>query len=330
MSRPGRRFRRPSSMPGSTLGRPYWASSEVRFAAAIYLAMVLLTFTTFWSIRRGLQRFAERARLIRERRSSGGSSFRAQNDIPELADVAEEFDHMVEVLDASARDIRRAAEDNAHAFKTPIAVIRQSLEPVKRAIAAENRRGLRAIGLIESSLDKLDGLVASARRLDEATADLMEMPRTDIDLSRVLGRLLQAHADVFVERHLRLKGHIAPGVMIHANEGSEYLDYAIQRLFGTAKPVPLYTRSLDAALKLVPEGWTIHRLGQLTNCQGGFGGWIGEIYRASDAMIPYPSSAPAASAPLAICVAAMRVRHAEASDIESTQAAPAIDNRVQR
>ena len=190
------------SPPGATLGRPYWASSEVRFAAAIYLAMVLLTFTTFWSIRRGLQRF-RRARPLDPRAApGGGSSFRAQNDVPELADVAEEFDHMVEVLDASARDIRRAAEDNAHAFKTPIAVIRQSLEPVKRAIAAENRRGLRAIGLIESSLDKLDGLVASARRLDEATADLMDMPRTDIDLSRVLGRLLQAHADVLVERRI--------------------------------------------------------------------------------------------------------------------------------
>ncbi|MGH7002047.1 MAG: sensor histidine kinase, partial [Stellaceae bacterium] len=83
------------SLPGARLGRPYWASSEVRVAAAIYLAMVLLTFTTFWSIRRALRRFAERARAIRERRSGGGS-FRAQNDIPELADVAEEFDHMVE------------------------------------------------------------------------------------------------------------------------------------------------------------------------------------------------------------------------------------------
>ncbi|HZB93902.1 MAG TPA: hypothetical protein VE397_20810 [Stellaceae bacterium] len=96
-----------------------------------------------------------------------------------------------------------------------------------------------------------------------------------------------------------------------AKEGSEYLDYSIQRLFGTAKPVPLYTRSIDAALTLLPEGWTIHRLSQLSDCRGGFGGWIGEIYRASDAMIPYPSSAPAASAPLALCVAAMRVRLAE-------------------
>lgn len=96
-----------------------------------------------------------------------------------------------------------------------------------------------------------------------------------------------------------------------AKEGSEYLDYAIQRLFGTAKPVPLYTRSIDAALKLLPEGWTIHRLSQLSDCRGGFGGWIGEIYRASDAMIPFPSSAPSASAPLALCVAALRVRLAD-------------------
>jgi two-component system sensor histidine kinase ChvG len=230
-----------TSMPGSHLGRPYWASSEVRIAAAIYLAMVLLTITTFWSIRRGLRRFAERARTIHEHRNSGGS-FRAQNDIPELADVAEEFDHMVEVLDASARGIRRAAEDNAHAFKTPIAVIRQSLEPVKRAIPGENQRGLRALGLIENSLDKLDALIASARRLDEATADLMDMPRWDLDLSHLLGRLLQAHADMFAERRLALKGHIAPRVLIHANE--EMVEIVIENL-------------LDNAVSFSPEGESI-------------------------------------------------------------------------
>jgi two-component system sensor histidine kinase ChvG len=230
-----------ASLPGTNLGRPYWASSEVRVAAAIYLAMVLLTVTTFWSVRRGLRRFTERARTIRERRAGGGS-FRAQNDIPELADVAEEFDHMVEVLDASARDIRRAAEDNAHAFKTPIAVIRQSLEPLRRALPPENQRGLRAIGLIETSLDKLDGLVASARRLDEATADVMDMPRSDVDLSQVLGRLLQAHAEMLVERRLSLKGHIASNVLVHANP--EMVETVIENL-------------LDNAVSFSPQGESI-------------------------------------------------------------------------
>ena len=77
----------------------------------------------------------------------------------------------------------------------------------------------------------------------------------------------------------------------------------------------------------MPEGWTIHRLRQLTDCQGGFGGWVGEIYRASDAMIPYPSTAPAASAPLAICVAAMRVRLAETTEGDGAQQMPALVQR---
>ena len=94
-----------------------------------------------------------------------------------------------------------------------------------------------------------------------------------------------------------------------AREGSEYLDYAVQRvLFRMTKPVPLYTRSLDAAFALMPEGWTLHRLGQLSNCRGGTGGWIAEIYRPTDAVIPFPCEGTAQSAALALCIAAVRTR----------------------
>jgi hypothetical protein len=107
-------------------------------------------------------------------------------------------------------------------------------------------------------------------------------------------------------------------VLQSAKEGSEYLDYAIQRLFfAMAKPVPTYSRSLDAAMLLMPEGWSIHRLSQLSDCHGGFAGWVGDIYRGSDAVIPYPSSGTAATAPLAICLAAIRVRLGEVHEQEA-------------
>lgn len=94
-----------------------------------------------------------------------------------------------------------------------------------------------------------------------------------------------------------------------AKEGSQYLDYAIQRaLFQVAKPVPLYTRSLDAAALLIPPGWTIHRLGQLSDCRGGLSGWLAEIFRPSDAVILFPSESTALTAPLALCIAALRTR----------------------
>jgi hypothetical protein len=94
-----------------------------------------------------------------------------------------------------------------------------------------------------------------------------------------------------------------------AREGSEYLDYAVQRaLFRMTKPVPLYTRSLDASLALLPEGWTLHRLGQLSDCRGGTGGWVADIYRLTDAVIPFPCEGTAQSAALAICAAGVRTR----------------------
>jgi len=71
-----------------------------------------------------------------------------------------------------------------------------------------------------------------------------------------------------------------------ASEGSEYLDYAIQRQFSLMKPVPPYTSSVDAAMSLLPEGWSIHRLCHRHDCRGSFTSWFAELYRAQGAEFP--------------------------------------------
>jgi two-component system, OmpR family, sensor histidine kinase ChvG len=205
------------AFPAAHLGQPYWATPTVQFAAAIYLVMVVITFSTLFGIGGGLRRFARQAREIREHRRRTGS-FAARNEIPELADVAAEFDRMVDALNRSASAIRRAAEDNAHAFKTPIAVIRQSLEPLRRALPPENQRVRRAIDSIDRSIDRLDGLVASARRLDEATADLVTEPRRSIDLQRLLGKLMDDRAALLPGRDIRLRGELSPGIFVLGSE----------------------------------------------------------------------------------------------------------------
>jgi hypothetical protein len=98
-----------------------------------------------------------------------------------------------------------------------------------------------------------------------------------------------------------------------ATEGSEYLDYSIQRHFGLMKPVPLYSRSLDAAISLVPEGWSIHRLMQRNDCRGNFSGWMVELYRASQVVLELPYSL-GATAPLALAAAALRARFTATQD----------------
>jgi two-component system sensor histidine kinase ChvG len=205
------------AFPAAHLGQPYWATPTVQIAAAIYLAMVVITFSTLFGIGGGLRRFARQARQIREQRRRT-SSFAARNEIPELAEVAAEFDRMVDALHRSAAAIRRAAEDNAHAFKTPIAVIRQSLEPLRRALPPENQRVRRAIDSIDRSLDRLDGLIASARRLDEATADLVAEPRRSIDLPRLLDKLIDNRAALLPGRDIGLRGELSPGIFVLGSE----------------------------------------------------------------------------------------------------------------
>jgi two-component system, OmpR family, sensor histidine kinase ChvG len=201
------------AFPAAHLGEPYWETPPVRVAALIYLVMAAITFSTLLSVRAGLNRFASRARRIREEGPDKGS-FGERADLRELEEVGAEFDRMVAALHRSAAEIRRTAEDNAHAFKTPMAVIRQSLEPLRRALSEGNQRAGRALGLIESSLDRLDGLVASARRLDEVTADLLAEPRVPVDLERVVGRLTQVRSSLVAAREITITAYPLSGSMV--------------------------------------------------------------------------------------------------------------------
>jgi two-component system sensor histidine kinase ChvG len=136
---------------------------------------------------------------------------------------------------ASADDIRRAAEDNAHAFKTPIAIMRQSLEPIDRLVPEDNTRGRRALEVIEQSVDRLDYLVACARHLDEAAAELIDRPRHSVDLSRLVGRMLDAYADTFVAQRIRLDARLQNAVVVKADE--ELLEVVLENVIDNALSV---------------------------------------------------------------------------------------------
>ncbi|BAI73763.1 two-component sensor histidine kinase (plasmid) [Azospirillum sp. B510] len=221
----------------SSIGRPYWSTPAVQAAAAIYLAMAALVLAVLAGVWRNLNRFGDLARRIvggedcadREDRDA---SFAARNTVPELSGVAEDFDRLVSTLRDSAQSLRRAAEDNAHAFKTPIAVIRQSVEPLRRALPAENARSQRALAMIEKSLDKLDGLVSFARRMDEAAADLLAPSRRRVDLSALVERMAGGYTGLLAERRLHMRSRIDAGLVVRASE--ETLETIVENLVENA------------------------------------------------------------------------------------------------
>jgi two-component system sensor histidine kinase ChvG len=282
---------------GAHLGQPYWATPPVIIAAASYLVMAAITFATLLSVRGGLGRFALRARRIRER-GAGAGSFANRNNLPELADVAAEFDRMVEALHRSAADIRRTAEDNAHAFKTPIAVIRQSIEPLRRALPEENPRARRALGIVERSLDRLDGLVASARRLDEATAELIAKPLVPIDLGRVIGSLIQIRSTLLASRgvsiilashELTISADLLPGLFVLGTE--EIIETIVENLIDNA--VSFSPVGCEVLVHLTRDG----RFAHLTVSDEGPGVPPGQLERIFERYYSERLAEPASDAP---------------------------------
>ena len=83
---------------------------------------------------------------------------------------------------------------------------------------ADNRRGQRAIESIDQSLDRLDGLIASARWLDEATADLVTEPRRPVDLHGLLDKLIESHAALLLRRGIGLRGDLSPEIVVLGSE----------------------------------------------------------------------------------------------------------------
>ncbi|HEV7369130.1 HAMP domain-containing sensor histidine kinase [Arenibaculum sp.] len=216
---------------GSSIGQPYWHTPEIQAAALIYLAMAALVLLLFLGVWNSLRRFGNLARRMGSGEGRGGS-FAGQNTVPELKSVAEDFDRLVDMMRSSADNLRRAAEDNAHALKTPIAVIRQSLEPLKRTVPSTDPRGRRALDMIERSAERLDGLVSFARRMDEAAADLLEPPRRKVDLSELVERMLNGYTTLLVERHLNLRMTVGPGVVVRASE--ELLETVVENVVENA------------------------------------------------------------------------------------------------
>jgi len=90
-------------------------------------------------------------------------------------------------------------------------------------------------------VDRLDGLVASARRLDEATADVIAKPRVSIDLGRVIGSLIQIRSTILATRDvsiilashdLTISAELWPGLLVLGSE--EMIETVVENLIDNA------------------------------------------------------------------------------------------------
>lgn len=196
---------------GAVEARPYWMRPEAQIAIAIYLFMAALIVAMFAGIWRDLLRFRRLALS-----SSEQPGFARLTDTPELAPVASAFDAMVQRMRRSAEMLRQAAEDNAHAFKGPISTIRIAIEQPARREGAPAGLLPNALEVISAALDRLDGLVRSARDLDTAAAELLEPQYDRVDLSELARTFVESYAVMSADQQVRLEARIDHGIAILA------------------------------------------------------------------------------------------------------------------
>jgi two-component system sensor histidine kinase ChvG len=188
------------------LGEPYWRAPEVRLAAVLYFGFAFVVLLIAFDLWRGLHRFATTARGVAERRIEG--RFAQRNRLPELEPVAEAFDRMEDSLRSTASELRQAAEESAHAFKTPLGTIRQAMVPLRNRVGAEDRRSQQALQAVDAALDRLDDLVRAARHLDDAVADRLDPPREPVDLEALVEDVVEAYGADAAARNVGLSAEI--------------------------------------------------------------------------------------------------------------------------
>jgi len=223
----------------SALGKSFWSLTPVRVAVMSYAIVALIAAWLLFDVRFDMRRIAEAARDIRIGRKRG-EDFKSRIRMPELADMASELDRLVQALDRSRHMIRQAAEENAHAFKTPLAVIQQALEPLRRTdpklIGADGTRSIEVIG---QAMERLDALVTAARTLDAVAADTLEAQGEKLDLSAFLTHMASSFAPVAAGQHVDVICEVEEKLFCEAP--AEPLETVIENL-------------LENALSFAPKG----------------------------------------------------------------------------
>lgn len=194
---------------GAIEALPYWSREEVRIAIAIYVLMAILIAAIFAGVWIGLLRFRRLALSPTQQ-----TGFARTTGIPELASLAAAFDSMVQRMKRSADMLRQAAEDNAHAFKGPIGTIRQTIEQPLRQALSRDKTLHDSLRTVSSALDRLDGLVQSARYLDGAAAELLEPRLSQVDFSALARAFVRSYGAMNAALQVRLDAHIADGILV--------------------------------------------------------------------------------------------------------------------
>jgi len=183
----------------------------------VWGGMFLLGFViSYWSARRTLLRI-ERITETVARIGTEDLEERLPEPVnsDEISQLAKTFNHMLDRLRSSVNQLRTVTGGIAHDLKSPVTLIRGTLESALCNEGNDNWRD--SVGEAIEELDKLLQLLNTTLDLAEAEAGALHMNRGPVDFSNVVRQLVDIYQPAMAERHHEVTSDLEKHVVVDAD-----------------------------------------------------------------------------------------------------------------
>lgn len=201
----------------SDRGAKYLLRRMARRLFVVWVGMFLLGFgISYWSARRTLLR-VER---ITEAVARIGTEDLAQRlpepvNSDEIARLSKTFNHMLDRLQASVNQLRTVTGAVAHDLKSPVTLIRGTLES---ALCGEGNEHWRdSVGQAIEDMDRLLQLLNTTLDLAEAEAGALHMNRGPVNFSDIVRQMVDVYQPAMAERHHEVTVNLEGDVIVDAD-----------------------------------------------------------------------------------------------------------------
>ena len=183
----------------------------------VWGGMFLLGFViSYWSARRTLLR-VERITETVARIGTEDLEERLPEPVnsDEISRLAKTFNHMLDRLQSSVNQLRTVTGGIAHDLKSPVTLIRGTLES---ALCNEgNEKWRDSVGEAIEDLDRLLQLLNTTLDLAEAEAGALHMDRGQVDFSDVVRQLVDIYQPAMAERRHEVTTDVEEHVVVDAD-----------------------------------------------------------------------------------------------------------------
>ena len=183
----------------------------------IWGGMFLLGFViSYWSARRTLRRVERITETVaRINTEDFGERLPEPGNSDEISRLAKTFNGMLDRLQSSVNQLRTVTGGIAHDLKSPVTLIRGTLESALCHEGNEKWRDL--VGEAVEDLDRLLQLLNTTLDLAEAEAGALHMERGPVDLSDVVRQLVDIYQPAMAERHHEVTSDLEAHVVVDAD-----------------------------------------------------------------------------------------------------------------